>query len=119
MLSNNKGKKLNTYVSDYVIFDLETTGLNPSHDRIVQMSALKINPNGHEEQNTWLINPGVAIPPECSAIHGIYDKDVINQPKFKQVASAISHFLGNSDLAGYNILKFDLPFLMEEKTVKY
>ena len=97
-----------------VFFDLETTGLNPVHDRIIEISALKINANGQEEQRTWLVNPGCPIPPETTAIHHISDGDVKDCPSFKELAPAIVKFFGSSDIAGYNIIKFDLPMLMEE-----
>ena len=97
-----------------VFFDLETTGLNPVHDHIVEISMLKINVNGEEEQKTWLINPGCTIPPETTAVHHISDADVKDSPSFKELAPTIVKFLGSCDLAGYNILKFDLPMLMEE-----
>ena len=95
-------------------FDLETTGLNIIRDRIVEVSVLRINVNGEEEQRTWRINPGIPIPPETTAIHGISDADVAHEKTFKQAAPEISKFFGNCDLAGYNILKFDLPMLVEE-----
>lgn len=95
-------------------FDLETTGLNPVHDRIIEISVLKINTNGEEEQKTWLINPECKIPPQTTAVHHITDEDVADCPTFKQLAPNISKFFSSCDIAGYNILKFDLPFLMEE-----
>ena len=95
-------------------FDLETTGLNPVHDRIVEISVLKVNTNGEEEQKTWLVNPGCPIPPETTAVHHISDLDVKGCPSFKELAPTIVKFLTSCDLAGYNILKFDLPMLMEE-----
>lgn len=97
-----------------VFFDLEATGLNPVHDRIVEISALKINVDGQEEQRTWLVNPGCPIPPETTAIHHISDDDVKDCPSFKELAPAIVKFFGSSDIAGYNIIKFDVPMLMEE-----
>lgn len=95
-------------------FDIEATGLNIVHDRIVEVSVLRINVNGAEEQKTWRINPCIPIPPETTAIHGISDEDVANEKTFKQAAPEISKFFGNCDLAGYNILKFDIPILVEE-----
>ena len=95
-------------------FDLETTGLNPAHDRIVEISILKVNCNGAEEQKTWLLNPEMHIPDEAASVHGYTDLMVANQPTFKEKAKEIAEFIGNADLAGYNILKFDLPLLMEE-----
>ena len=95
-------------------FDLETTGLNTTHDRIVEISILKVNLDGTEEQRTWLLNPEMHISEEASSVHGYTDMMVANQPTFREKASEIARFIGNADLAGYNILKFDLPMLMEE-----
>ncbi len=95
-------------------FDLETTGINITHDRIVEISILKVSPNGTEEKRTDRINPGIPIPIESSLIHGIYDKDVTNAPTFKEVAKTYTSFLTGCDLAGFNILKFDIPMLVEE-----
>jgi len=97
-------------------FDLEATGTNVGADRIVEISIIKLHPpNGSQEEvRTWRINPGMPIPLESSLIHGIYDDDVKKEPFFKEVASLIARFIGNSDLAGYNSNKFDIPMLMEE-----
>lgn len=95
-------------------FDLETTGINIVRDRIVEISILKIYPNGTKESKTELVNPGMPIPAESSMIHGIYDKDVAGAPSFKDQATVIHEFLEGCDLAGFNILKFDIPMLIEE-----
>ena len=95
-------------------FDLETTGLNTSHDRIVEMSVLKINVNGDEEQRVWLLNPEIPISSESTSVHGYTDEMVADKPTFREKAKEIALFIGNADLAGYNILKFDLPMLVEE-----
>lgn len=95
-------------------FDLETTGLNTTHDRIVEISVLKVNTNGQEEQRTWLLNPEIPISAEASSVHGYTNEMVKDQPTFRDKAKEIALFIGNADLAGYNILKFDLPMLMEE-----
>ena len=100
--------------SPIAFFDLETTGINISTDRIVELSILKISPNGVEEILTHRVNPGIPIPFESSMIHGIYDKDVKDAPTFKELAKSLSLFLKGCDLAGYNILKFDVPMLVEE-----
>ncbi len=97
-----------------VFFDLETTGTNTVTDRIVEISYLKISPNGAEESKTIRINPGVPIPPQSSAIHGIYDKDVADAPTFKQVAKIIAQDFEGCDIAGYNSNRFDVPLLAEE-----
>ena len=95
-------------------FDLETTGVHIGNDRIVEMSVIKINPDQTEEVKTWRINPAMPIPLESSLVHGIYDEDVKDEPVFKTVAADVAAFLGESDLAGYNSNKFDIPMLMEE-----
>jgi len=94
--------------------DLETTGINVSVDRIVELSVLKISPNGKEEWMTTRVNPEMAIPPKSTAIHGIKDVDVAKSPTFKEVAKNLATFLEGCDLAGYNAIKFDIPVLAEE-----
>ncbi|HPF97595.1 MAG TPA: 3'-5' exonuclease [Mangrovimonas sp.] len=95
-------------------FDLETTGINISNDRIVEIAVLKIHPNGKEESHRWLVNPEMPIPPEVTALHGISDADVAQAPTFKQLAKEIHNLIKDSDLAGYNSNKFDIPLLAEE-----
>ena len=97
-----------------VFFDLETTGTNIATDRIVEISFLKIMPNGREESKTMRINPEMHIPESVSAIHGIYDRDVADCPRFKEVAREIAHDIEGCDLAGYNSNRFDIPLLAEE-----
>lgn len=97
-----------------VFFDLETTGINTGIDRIVEISLYKVFPDGRKESRTMRLNPGIPIPAEASAVHGIFDKDVADAPTFKQVASELRLFLDNCDLAGYNSNKFDVPILVEE-----
>lgn len=97
-----------------VFFDLETTGLNVGKDHIVEISLIKVMPDGEEIERTELINPGVPIPEECSAIHGIYDQDVADKPTFEQLADDLLAFIGDADLAGFNSNKFDVPLLLEE-----
>lgn len=94
--------------------DLETTGINVSTDRIVELSVLKISPNGKEEWMSTRVNPGIPIPAKTTAIHGIRDEDVANSPTFKEVARNLAAFLEGCDLAGYNAIKFDIPVLAEE-----
>ncbi|HAL65658.1 MAG: DNA polymerase III epsilon subunit-like 3'-5' exonuclease [Bacteroidetes bacterium 38_7] len=94
--------------------DLETTGLNIGHDRIVEISILKLHPDGNTETYTRRINPTIPIPAEVTRIHGITDEDVKNEPTFSNLAPEIAKFLKDCDLAGYNSNKFDVPMLMEE-----
>lgn len=95
-------------------FDLETTGVNIATDKIVEIAILKVLPGGGEEVYTKKINPGIPIPLASSLFHGIYDEDVKDLPTFKELAPEIAAFFGDSDLAGYNSNKFDVPMLMEE-----
>lgn len=97
-----------------VFFDLETTGTNVNTDRIVEISYLKVYPNGNEESKTLRINPGMHIPETSSAVHGIYDKDVADCPAFKEVARNIAKEIEGCDLAGFNSNRFDIPVLAEE-----
>tara|TARA_B100000768_G_scaffold161623_1_gene161822 strand:- start:104 stop:877 length:774 start_codon:yes stop_codon:yes gene_type:complete len=95
-------------------FDLETTGVNVSNDRIVEISILKIFPNGNKESKTWLVNPEIPIPLEASNIHGITNDIVKDEPNFKIIASDVKSMINNCDLAGFNSNKFDIPLLAEE-----
>jgi len=97
-----------------VFLDLETTGTDTSNDRIVEISLVKLFPDNHEEVNTFRVNPGIPIPPEASAIHGIKDKDVKDKPSFSALAPVLIGILSNSDLCGYNLIKFDFPLLRME-----
>jgi DNA polymerase-3 subunit epsilon len=97
-----------------VFFDLETTGVQVAKDRIVEISILKVFPNGNKESKTWLVNPTIPIPEVTTAIHGISDEEVANEPTFKELASEISELIHNCDLGGYNSNKFDIPLLAEE-----
>nr|WP_314559154.1 3'-5' exonuclease [uncultured Capnocytophaga sp.] len=95
-------------------FDLETTGIDITKDRIVEISILKIYPNGNKESKTWLVNPTIPIPAVASEVHGITDEKVANEPTFKELAKQIYHMIKDSDLAGYNSDRFDIPLLAEE-----
>ncbi len=97
-----------------IFFDLETTGISIINDRIVEISYLKVYPNGDEESKTRRINPEIPIPPQATAIHGITDEDVRNCPTFKAVAKSLAAQMEGSDLAGYNSNRFDIPLLAEE-----
>ena len=97
-----------------VFFDLETTGINIATDRIVEISIIKVHPNGNEQKKTYRINPEMPIPPQSTAVHGISDADVANCPTFKQIAKEMVEIFKDSDIAGYNSNKFDVPLLAEE-----
>ena len=95
-------------------FDLETTGTNIARDRIVEISILKIFPNGNKTSKTWLVNPQIPIPGEATAIHGITDAKVAGEPTFKTLSREIYQMIKDSDLGGYNSNRFDIPLLAEE-----
>ncbi|MFD2727171.1 3'-5' exonuclease [Hyunsoonleella rubra] len=95
-------------------FDLETTGVNITTDRIVEISILKVHPNGKEETKTWRVNPEMLIPKEVTAIHGISDADVTDKPTFKELAKEVYNMIKDSDLGGFNSNRFDIPLLVEE-----
>ena len=97
-----------------VFFDLETTGIDIAKDRIVEISMVKVMPNGQEIVKTRRINPGMPIPPESTAIHGITDEDVKNCPTFKEIAKSLAAQIEGCDLAGFNSNRFDIPMLAEE-----
>ncbi len=96
------------------IFDLESTGIDVVKDRIVEISVLRVDPDGTKETKTYRVNPTIPIPIESSMIHGIYDEDVITQPTFKDLAKELFEFMNPCDLAGFNSNKFDVPMLLEE-----
>ena len=97
-----------------VFFDLETTGVQITRDRIVEISILKISPDGERETKTRRINPEMPIPAEASAVHGITDADVADCPTFAQVARSLYTWLEGCDIAGFNSNRFDVPMLVEE-----
>ena len=97
-----------------IFFDLETTGVNLTKDRIIEISYIKVMPNGKEESQTFRFNPGMPIPPESTAIHHITDEDVKDKPLFKDKAKELARVFEGCDIAGFNSNKFDIPLLMEE-----
>jgi DNA polymerase III subunit epsilon len=97
-----------------VFFDLETTGISTSTDRIIELCLIKVYPDGKEETLNHRVNPGIPIPADSSAIHGIFDADVADKPSFKELAHELNRFLDNCDFAGFNSNRFDFPMLVEE-----
>lgn len=95
-------------------FDLETTGTNITQDRIIEIAVIRIHTNGDRLMRSHRLNPTIPIPPEASAIHGITNEDVKNLPTFKEVAREYAKLFEGADLAGFNIMRFDLPLLVEE-----
>lgn len=96
------------------VIDLETTGIDTRCDRIVEISVLRIVPPGVKEHRTRRLNPGIPIPADATAIHGITDADVADMPMFANVAANLREFLNGCDLCGYNLNRFDLRMLHEE-----
>ena len=97
-----------------IFFDLETTGTNVQIDRIVEISLVKIFPDGKREVKTRRLNPEMHIPEEASAVHHIYDEDVAEEPTFRQISNSLMKYMEDCDLGGYNIGKFDVPVLIRE-----
>ena len=97
-----------------VFFDLETTGVNIATDRIVEISILKVFPNGNKESKTWLVNPEIEIPQEATDVHGITNEKVVTEPTFKELAQTVNDMIAGCDLAGFNSNRFDIPLLAEE-----
>jgi len=96
-------------------FDLETTGVNISTDRIIEICIVRVSPpNETVEVKTFRVNPGMPIPDQSSSIHGIYDKDVADKPPFSEIALQVSQFMKDCDLGGFNSIRFDIPLLIEE-----
>ncbi len=100
--------------SPIIFFDLETTGVNIMTDRIVELSLIKVYPNGDEEVKSRRLNPEMPIPPQATAIHHITDEDVKDAPTFKQIAKDLARIFEGCDVAGFNSNRFDIPLLEEE-----
>ncbi len=97
-----------------VIFDLETTGINIKTDRIVELAAIRISPDNRRETHVFRVDPTIPIPSEATAIHGIGDSDVVGCPTFVQLSSEIAALFEGADVGGFNVLRFDIPLLVEE-----
>jgi len=97
-----------------VFIDLETTGLNIQSDRIIELTALKIYPDGNEDEKTVIVDPGIPISSGATEVHGITDQDVMGKPAFRQYAKSVLEFFNGCDLAGFNLIRFDLPLLQNE-----
>ena len=97
-----------------VFFDLETPGVDVTHDRIVEISMIKVLPSGEEIEKTRRVNPGIPIPPEATAVHHITDEDVASEPSFRQIAKSLANEMTGCDIAGFNSNRFDIPMLDQE-----
>lgn len=96
------------------LIDLETTGINVASDRIIEISILKVNPDGTREQKSWRVNPTIPIEPYATQVHGITNADVADCPTFRDLAKELHAYINGCDLGGYNSNKFDIPMLAEE-----
>lgn len=105
------GKRLHDYAENYVVFDLETTGLSPARDEIIEISGIKVQDDSVEEEFSTLVNPGIPIPWAASRVNGITDAMVKNAPHLAEALGAFLDFAGEAVLVGHNIHSFDLPFV--------
>lgn len=110
MIQRNKGKRLSRYAADYVVFDLETTGINPESDAIIEVSAIKVKNHEITEEFSTLVNPGRHIPRQATAVNGITDEMVADAPAVKKAMEDFLSFIGSSILVGHNIHTFDINF---------
>ncbi len=118
MLSEKPGKKLNTYVPDYVVFDLETTGISCTSDEVVEISAVKVENRVIVDEFSTLVNPGMPIPAVASEVNGITDDMVQDSPAFEEALGDFIDFIGDFTLVGHNIHTFDMKFIQRD-ALKY
>ena len=114
MLSKKTGKKLNKYLSDYIVFDLETTGISCASDQVIEISALKVKNGCVIDEFSTLVNPQIPIPFHATKVNGITDDMVKNSPVFEQALQAFLEFAGDAVLVGHNIHCFDMKFLYRD-----
>ena len=114
MLTNNTGKRLIKYVPDYVLFDLETTGISCKTDEVVEISALKVENGLVVDEFSTLVNPGIPIPYYASEVNGITDDMVADAPGFVTVLAEFAAFAGDEILVGHNINTFDMKFIQRD-----
>lgn len=114
MLALEPGKKINTFVTDYVVYDLETTGISTRNDEIVEISAVKVEGGQVTDEFSTLVNPGRSIPFAASQVNGITDDMVKDSPGFAEVFGNFIEFVGNLPLVGHNIGNFDMKFLYRD-----
>ena len=114
MATRNKGKRLSKYVTDYIVFDLETTGINPDWDAIIEISAVKVCGGKCAAEYSTLVNPGRHIPARATAVNGITDDMVKDAPDIKTAIAGFMEFIGNGVLVGHNIHTFDMKFIQRD-----
>lgn len=111
MLGNGPGKRLTEYVNDYVLYDLETTGVSPTKDEVIEISAVKVRNGKIVDEFTTLVNPGKPIPRPASMVNGIHDDMVADAPSFEKALKEFDEFIGEDVLVGHNIVRFDNKFI--------
>lgn len=111
MLGKNRGKKISDYISDYVVYDLETTGTSPFNDSIIEISAVKVKDGKVVEEFSELVNPLRPIPPQASAVNNITDDMVSGSPTIEVIMPKFIEFIGDMVLVGHNIHCFDMKFI--------
>lgn len=114
MLGNIRGRKIEKYVPDYVVFDLETTGISPVYDEVIEISGIKVKERQVVDEFTTLVNPGRSIPAGASNVNGITDEMVMNAPSFTDVLAKFFEFVGDDVLVGHNIHSFDMNFIYRD-----
>ena len=114
MLGNTKGRLINKYVPDYVLFDLETTGTSSNYDEVIEISAVKVQSGVIVGEFSQLVNPGKSIPYAASMVNHITDDMVAEAPEFEEILQAFMDFVGDSILVGHNINSFDMEFLYRD-----
>ena len=114
MLTTTKGKNLTTYLPDYVIYDLETTGVSCNYDQVVEISAIKVKNHKPVEEFSSLVNPQCPIPYGASSVNGITDDMVEDAPLFDTVLDDFIRFIGDLPLIGHNIHRFDMNFIYRD-----
>ena len=112
-MKRDKGKRLNQYISDYVVFDLETTGIRPDVDEIIEISAIQVKDHKVAEKYSTLVNPGIHIPASATAVNHITDQMVKDAPKIEDALGGFLEFIGDDILVGHNIHSFDLNFVFD------
>lgn len=113
MLSDKPGKKINKYVSDYVVFDLETTGISTAYDAVVEISAVRVKDGVAVEEFGTLVNPRRPMPFSASMVNGITDEMLKSAPVFEEVLAKFLEFAGDNVLVGHNIHTFDMKFISQ------
>ena len=119
MLSEKQGKRVDNYISDYVLFDLETTGISCINDEVVEISALKVRNGKVVDTFSTLVNPGRPIPERASMVNGITDEMVAGSPGFEEVLGKFLDFIEDDVLVGHNIHTFDMKFLQRDAEKYY